>query len=102
MKEIVEAFALAQQSSAIVTCAEHGLSRENGMRFEAEKSGAAEMELKNEETGLHLFMLAAVGDKYHHDLDSVFQLIQANTGCLTSTYEEANTRKKKENRNYHE
>ena len=83
IKEIVETFASAQQSTALMVGAKHGLSWENGMKCMVEDVDIDELERKDEETSLYLFMLAANGgEKYNYDLGAVFHLIQACPGCL--------------------
>merc|ERR1712045_46926 len=95
MKDIVEAFGSDQQFTPLM-CAKHGLSWEGGMMHILEDIEENDMERKDEETGLYLFMLAAVGGQYNYDLGSVFHLIQASPRCLTSMFDEAgNTRKRR-------
>ena len=58
----------------------------------------ADLEQRDEETGLYAFMLAAVGGGgggYKYDLGTVFHLIQARPGCLTSTCDGAQSRKRR-------
>lgn len=83
-EEIVVAFAAAQQSTAIIVGAKHGLRWENGMRSLFEDSDENDVESKDGKTGLFASMLAAVGGKYGYDLGTVFRLIQASPGCLIS------------------
>merc|ERR1712154_87627 len=83
MKEIVETFASAQQSTALMVGAKHGLSWDNGMKCIMEVVDIDELERKDDGIGLYMFMLAAVGgEKYNYDLGAVFHLIQACPGCL--------------------
>ena len=55
-----------------------------------------EIEKKDEETGLYLFMLAAVGGgEYKYDLGSVFQLIKISPECLIAMFDGSNVRKRR-------
>ncbi len=85
MKDIVESFASAQQFTVIHACAKHGVQWENGMRAVLEDIKIDDFERKDEFTGLHYFMLAAVRGDYNvsHDLDSVFQLIKARPNLVS-------------------
>ena len=96
MKEIVDVFASAQQSTPIIVGAKYGLPWQDGMKHLFEDAGDSYTEeTMEEETGLLLFMLAAVGGKYNYDLGSVFQLIQARPGCLISTFDDKSDQKKR-------
>merc|ERR1719384_621983 len=84
MKEIAEAFASAQQTKAINVCTRHGVKWENGMRNVLEGCNIdADIEQKDNSTGLFPFMVAAVGGTSRiYDLDSVFHLIKTRPSLV--------------------
>ena len=97
LKKIIWASASAQQPAILFVCAKYGLPWELGMKHVVENIDVGDMETKDEKTGLHLFMLAAVGGKYQcrYDLGSVFHLIQASPGCVKPTFREQSIMRKK-------
>ena len=80
MKEIVEAFVLAQASNPVNVCAKHGLAWENGMKNVVEESEIGDMNEQEKMSDLYPFMIAGVGPQY--DLGSIYQMIRKSPGTV--------------------
>ena len=70
MEEVIDATAIAQQRPIITIAAQYGLKWNNHMSELAESNLNEVVNERDNETGLTLFMLAAMGDVY--DLNSIY------------------------------
>ncbi len=94
MEQIVESFALSQQTTLLNVCTKHGVQWENGTKIVLESDDDVDiLETADTSTGLFPFMVAAVGhcgneSNHGYDIDSVFQLIKSRPLAVRQIGEE--------------